>query len=111
MPYAGYHLPCPDLVNSHLLVLLANHMRPVEGSQRAGVELGDTVGDCQEEDYNQESLFHSSENIQEPHWAALGRGIQDFIERKRLKSAQLSTLKFRYLTYFQDCSLAGQFWR
>jgi len=53
------------------------------------VELGDGVGDCQEEDYNQESLFYSFEDIQGPHWAALGRGAWDFMERKRLKGVQL----------------------
>ena len=32
-----------------------------------GVELGDGVSECQEEDYNQESLFYSSEDIQGLH--------------------------------------------
>jgi hypothetical protein len=31
------------------------------------VELGDGMGKFQEEDYNQESLFYSSEDIQGPH--------------------------------------------
>ena len=69
MPYAVYHLACPELVNSHLLLLPANHIRPVEDHSEPGdgVELGDDMGECQEEDYNQESLFHSSEDIQGPH--------------------------------------------
>ena len=57
MPYAGYHLACPELVNSHLAG---------GGSQRADVELGDGVGECQEENCNQESLFYSSEAILPP---------------------------------------------
>ena len=52
MPYAGYHLRCPELVNSHhhrhhhhhllfllfllLLLLLANHMRPVKDHSEPG---------------------------------------------------------------------------
>ena len=63
MPYAGYHLACPEVVNSHLLLLPANHIRRVEDHS----ELGDGVGECQEEDYNQESLFYSSEDIQGPN--------------------------------------------
>ena len=50
MPYAGYHLAYPELVNSHLFLLLANHIRSVEGYSEAGdgVKIGDGVGECQE---------------------------------------------------------------
>jgi hypothetical protein len=47
MPYAGHHLACPELVNSHLLLLLpASHLRPVEDHNEPGdgVEVGDGVG-------------------------------------------------------------------
>jgi hypothetical protein len=69
MPYAGYHLACLELVNSLLLLFPANHIRPVEDHSEPGdgVELGDGMGKFQEEDYNQESLFYSSEDIQGPH--------------------------------------------
>ena len=51
MPYAGYHLRCPELVNSHhhhhhllfllfLLLLLANHMRPVKDHSEPGLSSG-----------------------------------------------------------------------
>ena len=69
MPYTGHHLAYPELVNSHLFLLPANHIRPVEDHSEPGdeVELGDGVGECQEEHYNQESLFYSSEDIQGPN--------------------------------------------
>jgi hypothetical protein len=66
MPYAGYHLAYPELVNSHLFLPPVNHIRPVEDHSEArdGVEVGDGVGECQEKDYNQESLFYISKDIQ-----------------------------------------------
>jgi hypothetical protein len=71
MPYTGYRLAYPRLVNS--LLLPANHIQPVEDHNEPedGVELGDGVedgvGECQEEGYNQESLFYNSEDIRGPH--------------------------------------------
>ena len=71
MLYAGQHLACPELVNSHQhLFLPVNHIRPVEDHN----EPGDGVGECQE------SLSYNSEDIRGPQQAALGRVAQDFIE-------------------------------
>jgi hypothetical protein len=73
MPYTGYRLAYPGLVNSHILLLPANHIRPVEDHNEPGdgVELGDGVedgvGECQEEGYNQESPFYNSEDIRGPY--------------------------------------------
>jgi len=46
------------------------------------------VAEYQKEDYNQESLFYSSKDIQGPHWAVLGHNAQNFVERRRPKGVQ-----------------------
>ena len=49
MPYAGYHLACRELVNSHHLLLPANQIITSRGdhSKPGGrVEPGDGVGEC-----------------------------------------------------------------
>ena len=67
MPYTGYRLAYPGLVNSHILLLPANHIRPVEDHNEPGDGVEDGLGECQEEDYNQESLFYNSEDIRGPY--------------------------------------------
>jgi hypothetical protein len=67
--YALHRLPAglPGLVNSHILLLPANHIRPVEDHNEPGDGVEDGVGECQEEDYSQESLFYNSEDIRGPY--------------------------------------------